>query len=801
MAWSWDTPIAEAVSEPPDGTTGGGGVKRSAFRCSSGGRLLALSASLALGFPFGACRVIPPAGAPRDVPPDARTDFQTGVRHEQSGEARRALDAYREAIGRSPEYVDAHRAYQNLLLGRRRRGRLLDEYREFLAAAPGSAPRRYLLARLWSDPHRQLDGFEAALRADPRLYFGHIGIGYATLEIGDRDRSEVAFRRALELEPERVEARHGLLRVLSTRVASETSPEPEALARRLLERDPGDALAQRVLLSRSIERGDGRDACREVVRFALATPTEAAAQLAHEVLSAYGTPADFDDARALLGHVPGRDSSPWWRLGALVDERAGDPRGALQHVLATPPAVARLESTGRMRRRLLLAAGEFERWLDEVRERRYEVGFVTRDQGAAAARLAEVAAAADDPARVASAVDALLRLGLVDGGIALGRAALGRDPANAELRGLLDEALRQRRFVAELSARFETFYRRAETPSLDQVLDVLRELSIEVLGEDVVEPVVTKEYFPVGTFLDPDPAHGGGLARYFDRFGTFFLVGRRTLGVPEAYGLRRIAEARTEVDGTSVYRVVGEDLVVPSRSEQFGGEIAGFAFESFIVLNVDRVRTIAAATVSLREDEFGLGDELLIDPPLRVDTPEERLDLDEPLTLAARSHLRALLAHLAAGGTERTLPGLLLDAVESHEQAHIRDAARFLPLFDDLGTKVSLLGSHGFSPANVEAWLEERAQAVALADADSPLAVLAATASMLPGRLSAPPHSQGYHDLLARMVREVAASPERYPTIDPEAAILGQLDRLGNEGLRALARLLLSDEQGLPELQ
>ncbi|MFG0316824.1 MAG: hypothetical protein ACF8XB_06090, partial [Planctomycetota bacterium JB042] len=247
------------------------------------------------------------------MPLDARTAFEAGVRHEASGEERSALDAYRNAVRRSPEYVDAHRAIQNLLLGQRRRGHLIREYREFLAEAPGSAPRRYLLGRLWSDPRRQLAGFEDALLADPSLYFGHVGTGYVALEIGDRLRAERAFREAIALEPGRVEALHGLLRVLSLRGAGEAAAEAEQLAERLLDRDPGDALAQRIRLSRGIERGEGRDACREVVRFVLSAPSEEAVNLAIEVLSAYGTPADFDRARALLGSTPSVDVPSWWR--------------------------------------------------------------------------------------------------------------------------------------------------------------------------------------------------------------------------------------------------------------------------------------------------------------------------------------------------------------------------------------------------------------------------------------------------------------------------------------------------------
>ncbi|MFH0944677.1 MAG: hypothetical protein V2A76_05720, partial [Planctomycetota bacterium] len=286
-------------------------------------------------------------------------------------------------------------------------------------------------------------------------------------------------------------------------------------------------------------------------------------------------------------------------------------------------------------------------------------------------------------------------------------------------------------------------------------------------------------------------------SRYFDSFGIFFMLGRRTLGVPEAYALTRIAHGYREIDHLPTYRVVGEELLIPSAAEFAGGEIAGFAFETFIVLNADRVRDAASQARLLFERTAGLDEDALGEELLVANEPEERLDMREPLSLAARATLRAYGSFLQDGGVPEEYPGLLLDAVESHERAHIHDAMRFLPLLSDFGEKVSLLWSLRFSPTRVEAWLEERAQAVALAEARSSMAALTTIAAMLPNRFAAPPHSVAYHDLARSMVEAINARPELYPQLDRAYTLLPQLDRLGEKGLKQIARQLLEEEKQL----
>ena len=737
------------------------------------------------------CRA-PEFPAPLDVPAESRSHYVRGLDLESHGKADQALRSYRAAIANAPEFVDAHRAYQNLLLTRHRRGDLIRDYRALLDEAPGSAPRRYLLGRLWSDRRAQRDAFESALFADPTLLFANIGLGYVSLDLGDHERARIAFEQAMRLAPERDEPRQGLLVALSARADVRHEERRLELAEAILDRSPRDPLAKRVKLAAMFDDLDSSAACAEVVGFVCEEPTAEAAELAFTVLDRNATNRDFRLARDRLATVDLGDSAAGLRLLALVEERSGDPRAALHQLVRAKPSVARNREISRIRQRLLLRTGDVDRFVDEVYSRRFLSGLTLGD-GAARRDFERVVELLDVGARsgpdVVEAARLLTAAGLHEPAIELARTSLDVDPSQGELLALQRELLRHRRFLAELRTLFEAQYSSDEPLSFDEVIEELREVSRASLGEDIIDPVVTREYFPIGEFLDPDPESGSGLARYFDRFGSFALIGKRVGGPPEAYVMRRIDSSRPVIDGRPVYRVVGEELLVPSYVESLGAEIAGFAFETFIALNADRVRASAARAAELY-DRFG--EELLDDALLRVGGDVERTDLTEPLSLGVRAHYRAFARFLDDGRPRREFPGLLLDAVEAHERAHIRDATRFLPLLDDVGGKLRLLWRHRFSVARVEAWLEERAQAVALVDARSPMAVLSSTVYFLPDRGASPPHSVGYHDLVRRMVVEIERNPERYPVIDRRYTILPQLDRLDDEQLRELGRRVLA---------
>ncbi len=739
-----------------------------------------------------------PNADPRPVSLEARSAYERGIEFEGRGEADAAIRSFERAIEHSPEFIDAHRRYQNLLLLRQRRGQLIAEYRARLREAPGSAPRRYLLARLWSDAQRQLSGFEDALAADPHLFFGHVGRGYASLEIGDAAGAAAAFARAIELEPGRPEGYAGRLRAISGEPTQ--IEESERLAHRLLAIDPLDAAAHRTLALRAVAAGEPAAAIDRLADVTVSSGNAELATLLHDLLVRVGTAAQIDALRARIGGITVEsEGGEWLRLRAWLDERAGDPAAALFTLKGALPQHHRSESLQAAEARLNLRTGRLREWISEVFRRRHDVGFSLEDGGRAAAELRAVRDRLPGDHGVPHGSDAellidrLLRHGLVEGAIALARRSLDRDPTAAGVRALLDEAIRHRRFVGELNAYFRRVYRGEVAHSFDETLRDLRAISREVLGENVIDPIVERSFFPIGRFLDPDPRNGGGLVRYFDRFGTFFLVGQRTLSPPEAYALARIADARIDVDGEPIYRVVGESLLIPSLAESRGAEIAGFAFETFIVLNVDRVRSSASLARELGRSSREERDSLLTDPLLAVEEATPLSDLGEPLSLAARATERAFDAYVAAGGDPDRYESILLDAVEAHERAHIRDARRFLPLFANWLEKLRILSRNGFRPSSVEAWLEERAQLVALRDAQSPTAVLASTAILLPDRDIAPPHSTGYHELVKKLVDEVIAHPELYPEINRRYTVLPQLDRIGDDRLRRAARRLLDD--------
>lgn len=757
-------------------------------------RLAAIfSGLLVSGLFFAGCE-LPHQASPVSLPEGATLAFDAGMRLQASGDDARALAAYRAAIGQAPEFVDAHRAYQNLLITQHRRGDLLEEYTELLREAPGSAPRQYLRGRLLSDRHRQLDAFDDAIWADPELFFAHIGIGYVSLDEGDIERSKWAFRRAREIAPDRIEPRHGLLAVLRARVDSDpaTAQEVRDLIDAILASDPNDELARRAVIQLRIEEGRTQEACEEAVRYAAEARTDAAAELARAVLGRFGTLNILETARDRL-LAPGvlEDTAAAARLKILVEERSGDPAAALHVVLRVAPDVAREAETARTRWRLLLRAGRFDRYLEEQYEQRHGSGLAESDDGAAAGRMRGLQERLRAPAEESPTVimEELLALGFHEAAIAFGRQSLDHDPTATQVGDLLDGALRHRRFLAELRDYFQRQYVSQDPLGQDEVIEDLRKISRACLGENVIDPVVTKDFLPIGSFFDPDPAGGGGLARYFDRFGCFALVGKRIGAPAEAYIMRRISSSMIDVDGNPVYRVLGEDLLVPSRAEFLGAEIAGFAFQSFIALNADRVRYGAERARRLHRD---FSEELLTDALCPAADAEARVDLREPLSVAVRAEYRAYQRFLDRGGDPAQYAGLLLDAVEAHERAHILDAVRFLPIHHDLGEKLRLLWEHRFRTQEVEAWLEERAQAVALVDAESPMAVLASTLLVLPNRDAAPPHSVGYFDLMGRIVDEVERHLARYPEIDPAYTIVPQLDRLSDPRLRELGQRVLA---------
>lgn len=749
---------------------------------------------LLIAVSFSAC--VLPRPIETQVPPAARELLLAGLGHESRGEREAAKHSYRAACELAPSFVDAHRAYQNLVLAEGFRGALRREYRARLDQAPEDPIAIYLFGRLESDIAAQRDACERAVAAAPNLYSAWVGLGITSLELRDPATATRAFETAIRLDPGRADAWRGRLRQMERTLGEEAKARAAEIAMKLRAIDPFDLDATRVLAQRAIDERRREQASNDVATLARESRDPGAARLLLDFLARNASARDVERMRDLFSPLAReRAGDPEWRrLLAWLEERAGDPMAALSlldgYATTTDDRASILT-----RRRLAIACGDFDRVLREVIEDRFESGFDFDDDSAERElrALAEQPLAARRGAAAVSSIESLYRHGLLDLALAVGSAILREEPTNIELRSTLDRGIAHRRFVAELASWFDRAYGGAadDANDLDAFLRAARRLSVDCLGTDVVEPLVVREYTAIGRFLDPDPETGCGLARYFDRFGTFFVAGERSLGGIHGYALTRIARSRVEIEGRSVLRVLGEDLRIPSPLEAAGGEIAGFALEKFIVMNVDRARASAIRVRRAWDERVSA----MVARPLVLDDPidpavndHDRISLREPGSIVLRTWLRSYGAFLDEGGKPEEFAGLTLDAVEAHERSHISDAHEFLPLYQDVPRKLTIFAENAFSASKVESWLEGRAQLEALIHARDPRIALAELLRDLPARDASPPHSVGYYEVAEELVRRASEALPSLPEIDPSGVIVQQLDRVEPEKLRELAR-------------
>ena len=171
---------------------------------------------------------------------------------------------------------------------------------------------------------------------------------------------------------------------------------------------------------------------------------------------------------------------------------------------------------------------------------------------------------------------------------------------------------------------------------------------------------------------------------------------------------------------------------------------------------VERLRPHAAALLAA---------EPLDDRPVR--------SVEDPAGVADRLYLEATLD--------------LAEEVRVHEDAHLVDAARYLPVTAHPLRNLGLVLSRGFSAREILAFLERNAQLAAIAEGPSPRAALATCCATLGGEGV---HAHGYGEIVEGFVREIARHPSRYPAIDTERVIVQQLHRLTDDQIRAIARTL-----------
>jgi tetratricopeptide (TPR) repeat protein len=134
----------------------------------------------------------------------------------------------------------------------------------------------------------------------------------------------------------------------------------------------------------------------------------------------------------------------------------------------------------------------------------------------------------------------------------------------------------------------------------------------------------------------------------------------------------------------------------------------------------------------------------------------------------------------------------LVTVTSTHEEGHLCDRTRFLPLGKHLGAGFLFLLDCGFSPKKVTEMLEYRAQLTCLCDSPDPrvpLAQVLDAAEQGPSGIT--PHGSGYtlllSDLLDVFDAALARDPNQFPRIDPGFTLAHQMHKLGAEEVRTLA--------------
>jgi hypothetical protein len=285
----------------------------------------------------------------------------------------------------------------------------------------------------------------------------------------------------------------------------------------------------------------------------------------------------------------------------------------------------------------------------------------------------------------------------------------------------------------------------------------------------------------------------------------------------------------TILSGLLVERRSGEHLGVPwsgtiawcegadvrSRIERAGARISAAALHEGYWLDVQAVRGELGVYRSLAR-EFGGKDgarravEALASAglPLESTHPDhrrsERRRLFAVLGEASRVRIAVLLDRSTAdepGMAGRVSLDELVQVTATHEEGHLTDRTRFLPLSKHWTKALALLLDCGFSPTRVAERLEYRAQLVALCDVPDPRIPLALTLDAAESEGQGPTaHAAGYARLLGDLVgvfdERLAARAEDFPEIDPQRTLVHQLHRRPAEVVRTLAREL-ARKQGM----
>ena len=409
------------------------------------------------------------------------------------------------------------------------------------------------------------------------------------------------------------------------------------------------------------------------------------------------------------------------------------------------------------------------------------------------------------------------RLGELEQGDPLGPFELsgGGFHDSHELRAAIVRDHQQRDLAARASLLAETervFDRRFEDGDLADLLEDLEALVRETAGTGhgvVADGIAASPLDTYGPFArlvtpltsddEPSPglqamlAHLGRVAIVGEQFGTLDGTVRPLVTVEPIEG----DHLGAPYSGTILW-CSGVD--VRSRAERAGAQLAGAAVHDGYWIDLEVVRAGAEGwrqrARDLRPGPRWYGDEA-DDVPRAPEVLGGHLATRRVPLLNEADRLAVVL--LAERGGQPPSLDELLEVITVHEEGHLCDRARFLPLGEKWGAGLRFFASCGFNPDVMMRRLEYRAQLVALAVVPDPRLVLwevleQAEATEARGGGGVTPHGSAYVELLNDLVALVAERGPAEVGLDPARYLRWQLHRLDPDTLLELAKELARRE-------
>ena len=304
----------------------------------------------------------------------------------------------------------------------------------------------------------------------------------------------------------------------------------------------------------------------------------------------------------------------------------------------------------------------------------------------------------------------------------------------------------------------------------------------------------------------------GGLAKELEEIGRFAIFGQVVGSPPDGAILRRLLVEPASGKHLGV-RWTGtiawcEGADVLARAGRLGAQIGGAALHEGYWVDIEVLRReltvwnqltrkFSAAGMRSRVDDVlaTRGVPLNGDDKNRSRLRRQRRSAEALLGEAERVRLAVLRDRAKDFETlGRMTLDELVETTSVHEQGHLCDRERYLPILRNLDKVSKLLFQGSFSPHGVQKRLEYRAQLLAMCEVTDPRLPLSDVLAAAEGGGSVTPHASAYADLLEDLLlyldRLLESEPELWTEIDPAHTLVHQLHWLGPEKVRRLARKL-----------